>query len=205
MGWFSSSKTAESEKLDEEVKVIQKNHELEGEIKEAVAQRNFEKAAKVQTELNELRKEPEEANNEKPVETKLSSEYQVDWSAIIEKGSARALGSGGAGATAMVIQVCSLMWMRTIMNYQYRYGTTTKIAAQTLWKEGGIRRFYRGVLPALFQGPLSRFGDTAANTGMLTLLNSMDSTKDLSVGIKTVAASASAAAFRIFLMPIDTV
>ena len=56
MGWFSSSKTAEPEKLDEEVKVIQKNHELEGEIKEAVAQRNFEKAAKVQTELNELRK-----------------------------------------------------------------------------------------------------------------------------------------------------
>ena len=51
----------------------------------------------------------------KPVETK---EYKVDWGAIIEKASARALGSGGAGATAMVIQVCSLMWMRTIMNYQ---------------------------------------------------------------------------------------
>ena len=33
----------------------------------------------------------------------------------------------------------------------------------------------------------------------------MDSTKDLSVGIKTVAASGSAAMFRIFLMPIDTV
>ena len=33
---------------------------------------------------------------------------------------------------------------------QYRYGTTTKIAAQTLWKEGGIRRFYRGIGPALF-------------------------------------------------------
>ena len=60
-------------------------------------------------------------------------------------------------------------------------------------------------MPALFQGPLSRFGDTAANTGVLTLMNSLDSTKDLSVGIKTVAASASAAGFRIFLMPIDTV
>ena len=56
MGWFGGSKTAEPEKLDEEVKVIQRNHELEGEIKEAVAQRNFEKAAEAQSQLNELRK-----------------------------------------------------------------------------------------------------------------------------------------------------
>ncbi len=62
-----------------------------------------------------------------------------------------------------------------------------------------------GVLPALIQGPLSRFGDTAANTGMLTLLDSFDNTKNLPVGVKTIAASASAAAFRIFLMPVDTV
>ena len=55
------------------------------------------------------------------------------------------------------------------------------------------------------QGPLSRFGDTAANTGMLTLMNNMESTKDLPVAAKTVSASAAAAAFRIFLMPIDTV
>lgn len=76
---------------------------------------------------------------------------------------------------------------------------------RTLYADGGVPRFYRGVLPALVQGPLSRFGDTAANTGVLTLLNSIDATKDLGVGIKTVAASASAAVFRIFLMPIDTV
>ena len=55
------------------------------------------------------------------------------------------------------------------------------------------------------QGPLSRFGDTAANTGVLTALNSLESTKDLNVGLKTMAASAAAALFRIFLMPIDTV
>jgi len=74
-----------------------------------------------------------------------------------------------------------------------------------LYADGGIPRFYRGVLPALFQGPLSRFGDTAANTGVLTAMNSMESTKDLHIGIKTVAASASAALFRIVIMPIDTV
>lgn len=57
----------------------------------------------------------------------------------------------------------------------------------------------------MFQGPLSRFGDTAANTGILTLMNSLDSTKDLNIGIKTMAASAAAATFRICIMPIDTV
>jgi hypothetical protein len=52
---------------------------------------------------------------------------------------------------------------------------------------------------------LSRFGDTAANTGVLTLLNSVEATKNLNVGVKTVAASTAAALFRIVLMPIDTV
>ena len=91
------------------------------------------------------------------------------------------------------------------MNYQYRNGVSFPVALKTLYADGGIPRFYRGVLPALFQGPLSRFGDTAANTGILTLMNSLESTKDMSIGVKTVAASASAAGFRIFLMPIDTV
>ncbi len=66
-------------------------------------------------------------------------------------------------------------------------------------------RFYRGYWAALAQGPLSRFGDTAANTGMLVLLNSLDATKNLDVGSKTAAASVSAGLFRILLMPIDAV
>jgi hypothetical protein len=57
----------------------------------------------------------------------------------------------------------------------------------------------------LLQGPLSRFGDTAANTGVLTLLDHLELTRELPVGVKTIAASGSAALFRIFLMPIDTV
>ena len=91
------------------------------------------------------------------------------------------------------------------MNFQYRNGVSFPVALRTLYADGGIPRFYRGVAPALLQGPLSRFGDTAANTGVMTLMDSMDSTRDLAVGFKTVAASASAALFRIFLMPIDTV
>jgi len=124
--------------------------------------------------------------------------------AIIKQSAVRALDGGISGASAMAIQVCSLMWLRTTMNYQYRYGTTTTIALKTLYKEGGVFRFYRGLAPALIQGPLSRFGDTAANTGVITLLNSLDSTKDLAVATKTLCASATAAAWRIFLMPVDT-
>jgi hypothetical protein len=91
------------------------------------------------------------------------------------------------------------------VNYQYRNGTSFPTALRTLYADGGVPRFYRGVLPALFQGPLSRFGDTAANTGILTALNSLESTKDINIGFKTMAASAAAALFRIVIMPIDTV
>ena len=47
---------------------------------------------------------------------------------------------------------------------------------------GGIRRFYRGYGPALLQGPISRFGDTAANVGILALL---ESHPDLPIFVKT--------------------
>lgn len=33
-------------------------------------------------------------------------------------------------------------------------------------------RYYNGLLPALIQGPIARFGDTAANVGILALLSS---------------------------------
>ena len=123
---------------------------------------------------------------------------------ILEAAGRRALGGGLPGAAAMGLQVGALMWMRTTMNYQYRYGTSTGEALRALYKEGGVRRFYRGVGPALFQGPLSRFGDTAANAGMLSLLNSNEGTRDLPIFVKTMAASVAAGLWRINLMPIDT-
>lgn len=120
---------------------------------------------------------------------------------IFRRAGKRALGGGIPGAVAMGAQVLTLMPLRSTMNYQYRYGnSTTTSAIRTLYSDGGVRRFYRGIGPALFQGPLSRFGDTAANSGILTLLDSFDNTKDLPVGVKTAAASSTAAAWRIFLM-----
>ena len=123
---------------------------------------------------------------------------------LARKSFDSAFRGGVAGSSAMVIQVGSLMWLRTTMNYQYRYGTTTSEALKKLYLEGGIRRFYRGIAPALIQGPLSRFGDTAANTGVITFMNSHPHTKDLNIWIKSGCASFVAALWRINLMPIDT-
>ena len=93
--------------------------------------------------------------------------------------------------------------MRTTVNFQYAKGHSTIEAFKILYKEGGIPRFYNGLLPALMQGPISRFGDTAANAGMLALWDEMEYTKELPVWAKTVSASAAAASFRYLLMPID--
>ena len=124
---------------------------------------------------------------------------------ILEKSLKKAFKGGIAGSSAMALQVGSLMWLRTAMNYQYRYGTSFTKTLKILYKEGGLRRFYRGVGPALIQGPLSRFGDTAANIGVLAFLEENESTKDLNIGIKTGIASFAAALWRINLMPIDTI
>ncbi|KZV60101.1 mitochondrial carrier [Peniophora sp. CONT] len=123
----------------------------------------------------------------------------------LKKALYKALGGGLSGAAAMILQVLTLMPLRTIMNYQYRYGTTTMQAARTLHTEGGFSRYYDGLLAALVQGPLSRFGDTAANAGILALLESNGFMKQLPSFIKTIFASVAAALFRMTLTPIDTV
>lgn len=118
---------------------------------------------------------------------------------IMTKASKKALSGGIAGMAAQAINVVTLMWMRTIMNYQYRYGGTMMEVTQKLWAEGGVPRFYRGLAPALFQAPVSRFGDTAANDGALAALEHTT----LPTAVKTMGASACAAGFRVFLMPVD--
>ncbi|GKZ00998.1 hypothetical protein MPSEU_001051300 [Mayamaea pseudoterrestris] len=128
----------------------------------------------------------------------------IDWTGILEKSKKKALGGGKAGASAAVVQVMALMWLRTSMNYQYRYGGSLKEALDTLWKQGGISRLYQGLPFALVQGPATRFGDTAANTGILTLLDALPATHGLPLPIKTACGSAAAGLWRIMLMPIDS-
>jgi Mitochondrial carrier protein len=127
----------------------------------------------------------------------------LDWSAIVQKAANKALGGGTAGASAAVVQVCTLMWLRTCMNYQYRYGGTLLTSLQTLWQQGGIPRLYQGLPFALVQGPLTRFGDTAANVGVLSLLEALPETRDWPLPLKTLCGSLMAGLWRILLMPID--
>jgi hypothetical protein len=89
------------------------------------------------------------------------------------------------------------------MNYQYRYGGTLKSSLETLWSQGGIARLYQGFPFALVQGPLTRFGDTAANVGVLALLESLETTRDLPLPVKTACGSLAAGAWQIILMPVD--
>merc|ERR1719411_2509641 len=119
--------------------------------------------------------------------------------AIMKRASKKALSGGIAGMAAQAINVLALMWMRTIMNYQYRYGGGLAETVKKLYAEGGIPRFYRGLAPGLIQAPVSRFGDTAANDGALAALEHTS----LPTAVKTMGASACAAGFRVFLMPID--
>ena len=129
---------------------------------------------------------------------------RVSATSIFEESLRRALGGGITGAAAMTLQVSTLMWMRTTVAYQYRYGSTTSEALRALYAQGGVRRFYRGVLPALLQAPLSRFGDTAANSGIISMLNNHTSTRDLPTPAKTVCSAFAATCWRVMLMPLDT-
>ena len=123
---------------------------------------------------------------------------------LFDKSIKRALGGGMSGTVAMATQVGTLMWLRTTVNYQYKHGTGFKETLKILYNQGGLRRFYRGVGPALLQAPLSRFGDTAANTGIMFYLNTNETTKNMPLAMKTFCGSLTAGLWRINLMPIDT-
>lgn len=119
---------------------------------------------------------------------------------ILNKSFEKALGGGVSGSMAMVTQVSTLMWLRTIMNYQYVNGGTFNSSIKNLYNQGGIRRLYRGYSFAIINAPLFRFGDTAANIGVLEATKHLD----LPLSIKTGIASLGAASWRILLMPMDT-
>jgi hypothetical protein len=117
-----------------------------------------------------------------------------------------AIKGGASGSIAMVLQVVLLMWLRTIVNYQYRHGVGVARAASNLYREGGILRFYRGASVALLTGPIARFGDTAANEGIKELMgnNNNKSKQRLPVWATTLVASLVAALWRVAITPLDT-
>ena len=111
----------------------------------------------------------------------------------------KSIKNGMSGAGAMCIQVSTLMWLRTVMNYQYKHGGDMVSTIQKLYKEGGIMRFYKGYAPALMIGPLSRFGDTFCNALSLNFFQN----SNLPLYIQTGCASILAGGWRILTLPID--
>ena len=88
----------------------------------------------------------------------------------------KGLKGGKAGALAGLLQVITLMWLRTVVNYQYRYQVTMNegiflfcvllffkllihniyctvctVAFRELYADGGVLRFYKGIIFAVRQ------------------------------------------------------
>jgi len=124
---------------------------------------------------------------------------------VLQKAALKAVGGGKAGAAAAVLQVLSLMWLRTAMNYQYRFGGEMVGTVKKLYGEGGLPRLYQGLPYALVQGPLSRFGDTAATVGVMAVFASAGQGLGIPIAAQTLVASGAAGAWRIVLTPIDTI
>jgi hypothetical protein len=120
---------------------------------------------------------------------------------LFVRAAVRGLGGGLPGAVAGIIQVLTLMWIRTVVNYQYRYAVSFRQAFAALKAEGGIARFYRGLGFALIQNPLAKFGATAANDSIDVLIEKYPW---VGQGRRAVLSSLLVALWRFLLMPIDT-
>mmetsp|Transcript_52327 Transcript_52327/g.167811 ORF Transcript_52327/g.167811 Transcript_52327/m.167811 type:complete len:307 (-) Transcript_52327:88-1008(-) len=122
---------------------------------------------------------------------------------VLLKALQKAVKSGSAGFLAGTIQVLAFMWLRTAMNYQYKFGGTLKDTLQKLYAEGGIARLYKGLFPwAIFQAPLSRFGDVAANDMVLGVMGAL--LPQVPVSVSTFVGSMAGAGWRVVITPIDT-
>lgn len=113
--------------------------------------------------------------------------------------TASALKNGLPGAAAAMCQATSFMWLSTTAAFQYRSGAGMSDAFRFLYSQGGVRRFYTGVLPTVLHVTTCRFGDTTANNYMLA-----HGPTD-SIPVKTGLASVMAAGWRASILPLETI
>jgi len=136
-------------------------------------------------------------------ESKVAIKPAASLNVILAAAMAKAWRTGSAGFIAGTMQVMAFMWLRTTMNYQVKHGGSFKQTLTKLWAEGGLARLYQGLLPwAIFQAPLSRFGDVAANELVISLFHSL--LPQVPLGVSTWIASMTGAGWRVFITPIDT-
>jgi hypothetical protein len=149
---------------------------------------------------------------------------------IFQRAIQKAIGGGIPGAVAGVVQVLGLMWLvscydfitmilhtsrpcneyssaqlkRTVINYQYRYGSSFLQSLTHLYTTGGLPRLYAGLPFALIQAPLVRFVSTAANDGVSLFLQNNPYTVHWGPAKEVAVAAVVVGLFRGMLMPIDT-
>jgi hypothetical protein len=120
---------------------------------------------------------------------------------IYARSRDKIINGGLAGSSAAAIQVTSLLWLRTTLNYQYTNGISTTNALRTLYNQGGVARFYRGYIPALMLASSARFTDAFANVGVLE----MTKNSSFQLYTKTAISSIIAGCSRTLLMPLDVI
>lgn len=113
-----------------------------------------------------------------------------------------AIRGGLSGTLAMTAQVLSFMWLHTTIRYQYQYGSSMKESFLILYRQGGMARLYQGLPCALLNGPLIRFGSTAANSGTLAAFDT-PTLRTVPIAVKTFCATSFFVVWRVFLMPVD--
>mmetsp|Transcript_27031 Transcript_27031/g.50535 ORF Transcript_27031/g.50535 Transcript_27031/m.50535 type:complete len:332 (+) Transcript_27031:192-1187(+) len=113
---------------------------------------------------------------------------------------------GLSGAFAGSVQVLLLMWLRTTVSYQHKYGLSLKHTLRDLYKQGGVGRFYKGVGFAMLQAPLAKFFSVASNDLTLSLSNKYKraSPSTVRIALFTALGGVISSLFRAMLMPIDT-
>lgn len=69
-----------------------------------------------------------------PIKEHTTAHDKITFGEILVKAGRKGLGGGVPGAIAGVVQVLTLMGLRTVINYQMRYGTTFFKALDVLYK-----------------------------------------------------------------------
>lgn len=113
-----------------------------------------------------------------------------------------AVKAGLPGAAAAAAQSASFMWISTAAAFQYRSGVTMTDAFRTLYAQGGLPRFYSGMIPTVLHVTLCRFGDTTAN---VLALSHTPTTLTTNIFTKTFLGSLLAASWRVLLLPLETI
>ena len=147
------------------------------------------------------------ASTSRSEESKRTKGKEV-WHNRNEKSILRhALDEGVGGGLAGLVQVLTMMWLRTTVNYQYRYGVSLQVALLELYKQGGIPRFYKGLPFAMVQGPLCKFGAVASNEGAKKLVHDIKflGRHPSRILIASLIGSIFNVLWRLVIMPLDTV